>query len=128
GFAFERFGPLGEHRDTDEGLPIDTTTELDGTFVANAEELGAVLGADPRVAACLTRRLYRYATGHLEERGEEIVIEALATDFVDAWHRFRALVTALVTSDGFRYAAADPESACTAGSRRACTTACGEGE
>jgi hypothetical protein len=128
GFAFERFGPLGEWRDTDEGLPIDTTTDLDGTPVANAAELGEVIATDPRVAACLSRRLYRYATGHLEERGEEIVVQALGEGFVDAEHRFRALVAALVTSDGFRYAASDPESACETGARRGCSTACGAGE
>ncbi|MCB9617813.1 MAG: DUF1592 domain-containing protein [Sandaracinus sp.] len=128
GFAFEHFGPLGEWRDTDEGLPIDTTTEMDGTPVANAAELGAVLAEDPRVAECLSRRLYRYATGHLEERGEEIVVRDLGDTLVDAEHRFLALMNALVTSDGFRYAATDPEAACTTGSRRACSTACGAGE
>ncbi|MBX3251709.1 MAG: DUF1592 domain-containing protein [Myxococcales bacterium] len=128
GFAFERFGPLGEWRDADEGLPIDTVTEVDGAPIANAADLGRFLAEDERVAACLSRRLYRFATGHLEELGEEIVVQELGDRFVADAHRFRRLVEALVLSDGFRYAALDPEAACAPGSRRACTTTCGEGQ
>ncbi len=132
GFALERFGPLGEYRETEGGLPIDTATDLDGEAVADAAELGAVLAEDDRLAGCVARRLYRYATGHLEEEGEEVVVASLTDAFRDSGHRFVALVEAIVLSPGFRYAlppaGATGGGACITGERRACDASCGTGE
>jgi hypothetical protein len=132
GFALERFGPLGEFRETEEGLSIDTVTDLDGEPVADAAELGAVLAEDDRLAGCVARRLYRYATGHLEEEGEEVVIASLTEEFQDADHRFRALVEAVALSPGFRLAlppaGVTEGTECVGGERRACEASCGVGE
>jgi hypothetical protein len=131
GFALEQFGPLGERRETDEGLPIDTVTEVDGAPVADAAELGSVLAEDQRVAACVARQLYRYATGHLEERGEEVVIDDLVDGFRADGHRFRGLVEAVVLSPGFRYASPPVSGvvgeACVGGDVRPCESTCGIG-
>ncbi|HJK93154.1 MAG TPA: DUF1592 domain-containing protein [Polyangiaceae bacterium LLY-WYZ-15_(1-7)] len=129
GFALERFGPLGEWRETDEGLPIDTATELDGAPIDGAAELGDVLATDDRVAACVARRLFRYGTGHLELESEEAAVRALGEGFADRGYVFRELLRELVLSDAFRTAALreDDAGACSPGDREACSTSCGEG-
>lgn len=127
GFAFEGFGALGEARDNDEGLPIDTETHLDGVPVADAQDLGIALATDPRVAACFARRAFRYATGHLEIETEEIAVRELADAFASDEFRFRALILTLVTSDAFRLAASELEDICPRGESRSCDTACGAG-
>lgn len=104
GFALEHYDAIGRWRDDEGGLTIDTTADLDGTPIDGAGELGAALADDPRVTACVARQLYRYATGHLEERNEEVAIDALGDRFVQGGYRFRELVTELVLSNGFRAA------------------------
>jgi hypothetical protein len=49
------------------------------------------------------RNLYRFATGHIETRGEEVAILDLVSAFEDDY-RIRGLLVDLVSSDGFRYA------------------------
>ena len=127
GFALERYGALGEWRDTDEGLPIDTATSLDGIPVADAQELGAALAEDDRLAACVARRAYRFATGHLEIETEEITVRELADRFRADGHRFRDLVLSVVMSEGFRLAATELQDVCPLGERRSCETLCGAG-
>ena len=59
---------------------------------------------DPEVAACMVRQLYRYATAHVEEAGEEIVIRDLSAALSGTGYRMDALLQAIVASEGFRYA------------------------
>ena len=50
------------------------------------------------------RQAYRYALGHVEERGEEPQIAQLAAEFERSGHDLLALFRSLATSDAFRYA------------------------
>ncbi len=77
GLALENFDAIGAYRTTDQGLPIDATGELLGETFVGAAGLGQALRASPDVSACLVRRMYRHATGHLETRGEEPAVRAL---------------------------------------------------
>ena len=53
GLSFEHFDAVGAWRADDDGHAIDTADDLpDGRNFANAEELGAVLKADPALSAC----------------------------------------------------------------------------
>ena len=105
GLSLEHFDALGVWRDTDGGLPLDVTGQLDGIPFDGARELGALLRGDARVGACVARQLYRHAQGHLETDGELRVIDELAAGFEAGGFRFRALVIDLVVADAFRMAA-----------------------
>ena len=50
----------------------------------------------------MVRQLYRFAQGRLEVEGEEGELERLHTRFAQSGFRFRALLKALVLSEGFR--------------------------
>lgn len=102
GFAFEGFDALGRARLTDDTLPVDTTGNLDGTPFAGAAQLSALLHDDPRVTTCLTRTLFRQASGHVDTAGEQRPMATAHQRFSESGHRFSELVVALVTSDAFR--------------------------
>jgi len=104
GFGLEHFDALGVYRTTDNGLPVDATGEVDGVSFRNARGLATALRNHPRVGPCVSRQLFRYATAHKETDAEAAGLRALATQFQTDGHRLRALVVALVASDGFRYA------------------------
>ena len=104
GFAFENFDAVGAYRTTDNGLPVDPRGQLDGRRFQSAKDLSLLIKDDPRLASCLSRMAYRYASGHLETTGETRVLKDLAQRFAASGYRLPDLVVALVTSDGFRYA------------------------
>ena len=103
GFPLERFDPVGRWRELDEGLPIDTTGDLDGVAVNDARTLGAAVANSPYYADCLTRKLYRYAVAHLETDGEIALVDALSQHLMgSANYRLSELIVELILSDGFR--------------------------
>lgn len=106
GFGFESFDAIGAYRTRDNGLPIDTTGVMDGRSFRNARELAARVKESPAVASCVARMTYRYATGQLEGPAQARVVKALTDAFTSRGHRFQDLILAVVTSDGFRLAAA----------------------
>jgi hypothetical protein len=128
GFPLENFGPIGEWRELDNGLPIDATGEVDGVFVDGAAALGAAVADHPDFGFCVTARLYRYGTGQLETLSELPLLEGLTTAFGEDSYSFPGLVRAIVTSDGFRYASAPIGARCEEdGETRGCSTSCGAG-
>lgn len=108
GFAFEDYDAIGAHRVVDEnGLPLDSTSEIEGVPVANGTEVGAVIAALPQASQCIARRFYEHAGAHLVEAGEEGAVQELVDEFIASDYDFRSLVVALVVNDGFRYASAE---------------------
>jgi hypothetical protein len=105
GLPLENFDAIGAYRQTDQGMPIDASGELDGAAFNGPLELGRLLSQNEAVAACLVRNLYRYATGVLEEPPQEAAISQLVSEFKSEGRDFKRLTLALVTSDGFRYVA-----------------------
>jgi hypothetical protein len=104
GLALEHFDAVGRYRERDKGHVLDTRGDLDGVAFDGEVELSELLRADPRSAECLVRQVYRYALGHVEVRGEEPQIEALAAEFERSGHDLIALFRSVSTSDAFRYA------------------------
>jgi hypothetical protein len=104
GLAFEHFDAIGAYRATDQGAALDVHGDLDGVAFEGAIGLGSALRADPRVSRCLTRQLFRWATGHLELEGEGPALERIDEAFAAGGRRFLALAAAIALSDAFRAA------------------------
>ena len=102
GLALENFDAIGAYRTTDQGLPIDATGELIGETFQGATGLGRAIRGTSDLGACLARRMYRHATGHLEIPGEEPAVQALVAQLEASGGRVKALALALVVSPGFR--------------------------
>ena len=100
GLALEHYDGLGRYRDTDQGLALDVSGDLDGASFEGRAGLVDTLQADPRLTACLARQVYRYATGHVEGADEAGLVASLTgspqTSVLDAW-------AAVATSPGFRF-------------------------
>jgi hypothetical protein len=108
GFAFENFDAIGAYREVDEqGLPIDSVTDVDGIPVSSPAELGEVVAQLPAAGSCIAQRFYEHASAHLVELGEQAAVQELIDTFVASDYDFRSLVVALVVNDGFRYATAE---------------------
>ncbi|MBK6920251.1 MAG: DUF1592 domain-containing protein [Deltaproteobacteria bacterium] len=108
GFALENYDAIGAHRVTDElNLPIDAATEVDGTPVDGPLEMAAFVAELPAAGACIARRFYEHGGAHLAGDDEEDAVQAVIEAFVTSEYDFKALVVALVTNDGFRYASVE---------------------
>ena len=105
GLPLETFDAIGGLRTTDNGKTMDLTGDIDGTTFNGPAELGRVLASNPATAACLATNIYRYASGHAEVESEQAVINQLVDGFNQSGHDLRALMTQVVTSDGFRFVA-----------------------
>jgi hypothetical protein len=103
GFAFENFDAIGRHRTADDTLPVDASGTLDGqaTFT-DAKGLVAHLKDDPRPMLCLTRVLFRQATGHVDDISEARPLYAARDAFAASGYRFKTLVVEVVASEAFR--------------------------
>ncbi len=102
GLGFEDFDAIGRRRTMEAGRPVDARGDLDGVSFVGARALGEILARDPRVASCVVRQVYRYATARLETEGEARVLADLEERFAARNYRFLELLVELVASEGFR--------------------------
>ncbi|MDC0675146.1 DUF1592 domain-containing protein [Nannocystis radixulma] len=102
GFGLENFDGIGVFRLVENGVDLDTKSNLDslGEF-DGARELGSLLRQSPAVTRCLVRNLFRHATGHLELPGELGALEDLDASFEDNEYRMKELLAELVASPAF---------------------------
>jgi hypothetical protein len=108
GLPLETFDAIGRYRTTDHGLPIDPSGEFDGVPVADARDLGSVVGASPTVAQCLTRKYYSYAVGHVERPEDGSVLNELGASFQESGFRLRELVVDIAAHEAFSSVAPQP--------------------
>jgi hypothetical protein len=115
GLALEHFDTMGRYRETDLGLTIDASGELDGVPFVDAAELAMVLREHPDVQRCLVDKLYTYTAGRKPFASEDELLVAIETELQAQDNRFDHLLRAMVTHDDFRFAnptgsvlAADP--------------------
>ncbi len=102
GLGFEDFDAIGRRRTMESGRPVDARGDLDGVTFVGARALGEILARDPRVAACVVRQVYRFATARLETDAEAGVLADLEERFAARNYRFLELLVELVASEGFR--------------------------
>jgi hypothetical protein len=103
GLSLEHYDAIGGYRETDQGLTIDPSGQLDGLAFADAIELGSILADHSAVPHCVVVNLYRYALGHIEQPDQYETIEHLLETLTESSYDLRTAIEALVRSDGFRY-------------------------
>lgn len=102
GLALEHFDAIGRYRETDQGMEIDASGDLDGVVFDGARSLGEVIADHPSLVPCLVRNAIRHATGRLEGAWDEPHIEDLARSMAADGHRIRGLLLSLVQNPSFR--------------------------
>jgi hypothetical protein len=108
GLALENFDGIGAYRETESGLPIDASGELDDATFQDARGFVAVLAEHEALPLCFAKTALRYARGALEHSSEEPSIAALNTRFEAGGFRVADLLLAIATDRSFRYVGALP--------------------
>jgi hypothetical protein len=103
GLSLEHFDAMGVYREKDHGLEIDDSGALAGQPYQGEIGLSTALRAHPALGPCLIQSLYGVGVGHLATEFDRPTFTALARDFAANGSRVRALLAAIVASDGFRY-------------------------
>jgi hypothetical protein len=107
GLALENFDSDASYRVSENGVPIESSGELDGVRFRNAEGLAQAIHDNPASGACLVRRLYSYATGRPATRRDMPWIRELEKSFVADGYRLPELLRRIATSpDLYRVTAA----------------------
>ncbi len=105
GLGLENFDAIGAFRTMDGDALIDAHSDVDGVPFEGARELGQVLRANPGVAACFARQLYRFGSGRVETGDREPEFEAITTRVTASGSHFWDLVLEVALSDDFRFPA-----------------------
>jgi hypothetical protein len=108
GFGFEAFDAIGQLRNEDEGLPLDTSASLHGQPFSSPRELGALLANSRQAATCLVERPYRQLTASQHLTFDRAAFETVVDELTATRFDWTSLVVAIVTSDGFRFATQTP--------------------
>jgi hypothetical protein len=104
GLALEHFDTTGQYRETDLGLAIDASGELDGVAFTDAADLAVLLREHPDAASCLVKKLYTYTAGRRPFAEESDALADLVDELAAEGGRFDRLLLSLVTHDDFRFA------------------------
>lgn len=104
--TFDGYDPIGRHRTSVDGQPIDTQGELvatkdaDGSF-ANLPALMRRLADSTQVSTCHVRRWLEYALGRHSADGDAASIDRAHATFAAARHDVLTMLAEMVLSDAF---------------------------
>jgi hypothetical protein len=105
GFALEHFDSIGQYRETENGVPIDSSGALDdGTAFDDAAGLGKALHDSPRVTECLLRNFYRNVNGRDDDVYDQSQIDGMVASLGSRGYVLRDMVADFVVSEAFRSA------------------------
>ena len=104
GLSLENFDLIGRWRTTENGVPLDTRTQLiDGTAIDGPAALReALLLRGESLVTTLTEKLLVYALGRALEPADMPAVRAVVAAAAAEDYRFSAIVLGIVASDPFR--------------------------
>jgi len=106
GFALEHFDYLGRWRDTESGLPIDTTVVVGDELgqVTDAFELSRKLAESDVVALCGARQAFEFALGRAPAEEDACLVDALtAAGPRNLRRNLRVVLQSVPQSRAFQY-------------------------
>jgi hypothetical protein len=104
GFSLENFDGIGLWRTTDEGTPVDPTSQVfDGTKIAGPAGLRTwLLSYSDQFVEVVSEKLLIYALGRGVEYQDMPLVRSITRDASRAGNKFSALVLAVVKSKPFQ--------------------------
>lgn len=103
GFGLDNFDAIGRYRTEENGLPIDSTGELDGVPFSGAVELAALLSGDSRFGQCIAEKFMIFALGrYLNQVDDSTWIAHIAGTTRDTGGDLKTMIRTLVMSEAFR--------------------------
>jgi hypothetical protein len=101
GFAFERFDREGRPRETDNGLPIDDSWELDGVTGAGAPAFAQALANDRNARECYVTQWFQYLVRRPAVTADRCTLNHANQHFDEAGRVLEQAVRGLVLTEGF---------------------------
>jgi hypothetical protein len=101
GLSLEYFDSVGSKRMTENGMPIDVSGKMNKKDFSGAPGLGQILHDDPKVSACLVRKVYAYGVGANSETLKKTEYQDANQAFMDNGYRLRPLLHAIATNPAF---------------------------
>jgi hypothetical protein len=107
GFGFEHYDGIGKFRTLDNGLPVNSASQikLDGTTknFADAIELSRLLAQSAEVRNCFVRQWTRFAFSRAETDADQASLNSANATFVNGNYSVRELLVGVALSRSFRY-------------------------
>jgi len=105
GFGMEEMDAVGRFRTTENGLPVDSSgeingTDVDGTFNGVAD-LSSKLANSKMFATCFVQQFFRFAESRTPQDSDQCTIDGWAKRFEDAGGHLNDLVVSYVSDPGF---------------------------
>jgi hypothetical protein len=105
GFGLEMMDALGAQRDTEAGLPVDSSGALEGTDVdgpfRGPAELAEKLLASRQVRDCFVVQMFRFVEGRDEQPADQCELAELKEFFATPGTTIGALATEMITHPRF---------------------------
>ena len=111
GLGLERYDGIGRYREAyGNGDPIVAEGLMpDGTPYSGPQQLGALVGQDPRFSACIASNLYTYALGREVQELDTVLMQKLSSNWATRGLTLRNLMKEVVLSDAFRFRRGEAE-------------------
>jgi hypothetical protein len=106
GFGMEEMDGIGRFRTTENGLPVDSSgqlnsTDVDGPFTGVAE-LSTKLAASQMITSCFVRQFFRFAASRPPQDTEQCLIDGYAKTFGEGGGHLGDLIAAYVSDPAFQ--------------------------
>jgi mono/diheme cytochrome c family protein len=114
GFALDAFDTVGRHRGTDDwGFPLDTAVSWTLIDKGKSQEIpfdslrtmSAAFVDLPQATNCVTKQVFRFATGREETAADDAALAGLTQEFISDGRRLKGFLLHFVGTDAFRKAA-----------------------
>ncbi len=114
GLALENFDGAGRFRETENGIELDISGELDGALYDDVDGLALALRNHPKLPYCLVNRLYAYGTGGpVSLRYDRDILAHFVERFAGHGYKVPDLLRDIVLSQAFSSVRVAPEDAAT---------------
>jgi hypothetical protein len=114
GLALENFDGAGRFRETENGIELDISGELDGALYDDVDGLALALRNHPKLPYCLVNRLYAYGTGGpVSLRYDRDILAHFVERFAGHGYKVPDLLRDIALSQAFSRVRVAPEEAAT---------------
>jgi len=112
GLALENFDGAGRYRETENGVALDVSGELDGAQYVDVDGLTRAMRDHPKLPFCIVNRLYAYGTGGpVSLRYDRAILDHFVERFAEHGYRVPDLLRDIALSQAFAKVRPDPEPA-----------------
>ncbi len=112
GLALENFDGAGRYRETENGVELDISGELDGAKYDDVDGLAMALRNHRKLPYCLVNRIYAYGTGGpVSLRYDREVLAHFVDRFAVNGYKVPELLRDIALSQAFSHVRATPEAA-----------------